>query len=45
MLSKQLAEHGDIHCWYAETQQWFKARAININALPPFQCIAWIVPI
>ena len=31
--SKQIAEHGDIHCWYAETQQWFKLHGISINAL------------
>ena len=37
MSSKQLAEHGDIHCWYAETQQWFESHGISINALPQFQ--------
>ena len=34
MLSEQLAEHGDIHCWYVEIQQWFKSHGININAPP-----------
>ena len=24
LSSRQLAEHGDIHCWYAEMQQWFE---------------------
>ena len=23
MSSKQLAEHGDNHCWYVEMQEWF----------------------
>ena len=37
MSSGQLAENGDIHCWYAEMQQWFESHAMSINALPPFQ--------
>ena len=36
MSSKQLAEHGDIHCWYAEMQQWIKSHGISINAQPLF---------
>ena len=35
--SRQLAEHGDTHCWYAEMQQWFESHGISIHALPPFQ--------
>ena len=34
MSSKQVLEHGVIHCLYAETQQWFKSLGININAPP-----------
>ena len=37
MSSRQLAENGDIHCWYAEMQQWFESQGMSINALPPFQ--------
>ena len=37
MSSRQLAENGDIHCWYAEMQQWFETHGMSINALPPFQ--------
>ena len=37
MSSKQLAEHGDLHCWYVEIQQWFESYGINANSLPPFQ--------
>ena len=35
--SRQLAEHGDIHCWYAEMQLWFTSHGISINALSLFQ--------
>ena len=35
MLSRQL--NGDIHCWYAEMQQWFESRGMSMNALRPFQ--------
>ena len=34
---KQLAKHGDNHCWYPEMQQWFDSHGISINALPLFQ--------
>ena len=37
MSSRQLAENGDIHCWYAEMQQWFGSHGMSINALSPFQ--------
>ena len=37
MSSRQLSENGDIHCWYAEMQQWFESHGMSINALPPFQ--------
>ena len=37
MSSKQLAEHGDIRCWYAEMQQRFMPHGISINALAPLQ--------
>ena len=35
MPSRQLAEHDDIHCWYAEMHQWFESHGISISALPP----------
>ena len=34
---KQLPEHEDNHCWYAETQQWLESHDIRINAIPPIQ--------
>ena len=37
MSSRQLAENGDIHCWYAEMQQCFESHGMSINALPFFQ--------
>ena len=37
LMSSKLAECGDIHCWYVETQQWFELHGININVLPPLQ--------
>ena len=37
MSSRQLVENGDVHCWYAEMQQWFESHGMSINALPPFQ--------
>ena len=37
MSSKQRAEHGDNHCWYVKTQQWFESYGLSINALPPSQ--------
>ena len=39
MSSNELAEHGDIHRWYAETQQWFESYGIIKNVLPQFQNI------
>ena len=27
------AKHGEVYCWYVETQQWFKSHGISINAL------------
>ena len=36
MLSEQLVDHKDNHCWYAEMQQWFESHGIGINALPLF---------
>ena len=41
MLSKQLAEHEDNYCYYAEMQELFQSQGININALPPSN-VAWI---
>ena len=35
--SKQFAENGDNHCWYAETQQWLDSHGISIKSLSPFQ--------
>ena len=31
MSSRQLADNFDIHCWYAEMQQWFESHGISIN--------------
>ena len=39
MSSRQMADNGDIHCWYAEMQKWFESHGISINALPLFQYI------
>ena len=36
MSSRQLAENGDIYCWYGEMQQWFESHGMSIDALPPF---------
>ena len=36
-MSSQLAENGDIHCWYAEMQQWFESHGMSVNALSPSQ--------
>ena len=44
MSSRQLGENGDIHCWYAEMQQWSESHCISINAPPPFR-YSWTFPI
>ena len=32
MSSKQLAEHGDICCWYAEMKKWISPLSLSIEA-------------
>ena len=45
MSSRQLAENGDIHCWYAEMQQSSESHGISINPLPPHSNITFTIPI
>ena len=33
---KTIAEHEEIHCQYAEMQEWFESHGIRINAPPLF---------
>ena len=37
MSSRQLVEHVDVHCLYAELQEWYELHGITTNAVPPVQ--------
>lgn len=34
--SRQLADEGDTHCWYAEMRTWLTLHGMSIDTLPPF---------